>query len=79
MIDPKQKAIEIVEKFYNKQVEILCKDGTAPFEKIEQEIAKECAKIHIEGILEAIDWHEFETPNKEINYWQEVLTELNKM
>ena len=33
----------------------------------------------VEGILEAIDWHEFETPNKEIEYYQEVINELNKM
>jgi len=30
-------------------------------------------------IKQAIDWHEFETPNKEIEYWQEVNNELLKM
>ena len=27
-------------------------------------------------ILKAIDWHEFETPNKEIEYWNEVNIEI---
>lgn len=30
-----------------------------------------CVDIVINEILDAIDWHEFEVPNKEIEYWQE--------
>ncbi len=38
--------------------------------------AKRCAIIAVDEIISAIDWHEFETPNKEIEYWQKVKSEL---
>ena len=37
---------------------------------------KQCALICVDEILSAIDWHEFETPNKELEYWQKVKTEI---
>lgn len=43
------------------------------------EAAKQCALIAVDEIISAIDWHEFETPNKEIEYWQEVKTEIQKL
>lgn len=70
MIQAKQKAELIVWKY------LPLLEGWADPYKTQKAI--KCAKIHVEGILEAIDWHEFETPNKEINYWQEVLNELKK-
>lgn len=60
---PKDKAKELV----NKYLQIY--DGRVPQ-------AKKCATICVDEILEAIDWHEFETPNSIINYWQEVKTEI---
>lgn len=30
----------------------------------------------VEHTIEAIDWHEFETPNKEIEYYTEALNHL---
>ena len=63
---PKEKAEELVNKF----------DGVG-LQMRNEAIA--CALIAVDEIIDAIDWHEFETPNKEINYWQEVLNELNKM
>ncbi len=41
--------------------------------------AKEMAIICVNEILKAIDWHAFEVPNDDINYWEEVLTELNSL
>jgi len=35
-----------------------------------------CAIIDVENTIAAIDWHEFETPNKELEYYNEVLTIL---
>jgi hypothetical protein len=35
--------------------------------------------IAVDEILQAIDWHKFETPNVEIDFWQEVKNELLKM
>jgi hypothetical protein len=39
----------------------------------------EYALIAVDEILQAIDWHKFETPNVEIDFWQEVKNELLKM
>jgi hypothetical protein len=39
----------------------------------------EYALIAVNEILQAIDWHKFETPNVEIDFWQEVKNELLKM
>lgn len=41
--------------------------------------AKKCALICVDEILEAIDWHEFETPNDTIEWWQKVKTEIEKL
>jgi hypothetical protein len=41
--------------------------------------AKQCALIAVDEILTAIDWHEFETPNKQIEYWQEVKQEIENL
>jgi hypothetical protein len=38
-----------------------------------------CAKQCVDEIIDAIDWHEFETPNKQINFWLDVRKELNQM
>lgn len=40
---------------------------------------KDCAKVTINEICEAINWHEFEVPNEEIDYWNEVKEEINKL
>ena len=71
MLPPVEKAQELYDKYY-----IVCQEFT---EEIQCSIqAKLCAKIAIDEIIEAIDWHYYETPNNEIEYWQEVEHELNK-
>ena len=40
---------------------------------------KDCAKITVNEIMIAIDWHEFETPNEVLNYWDEVKQEIKKL
>ena len=40
---------------------------------------KQCCLIAVDEILEAIDWHNFEVPNDEIWYWQEVKQEIEKL
>lgn len=47
--------------------------------KIDKELAKQCALIAVNKICEAIDWHEFETPNKQLDYWNEVKNEIEKL
>jgi len=39
-------------------------------------LAITCATIAVDEVIEAIDWHEFETPNEQIEYWQQVKAEL---
>ena len=60
---PKEKADELIRKYYS-------------IGAIE---VKQCALIAVDEIVIAIDWHEFETPNKEIEYWQEVKQEIEKL
>jgi hypothetical protein len=40
---------------------------------------KQCAMIAVNEIIDAIDWHEFDTPNKELNYWLDVRKHINKL
>ena len=71
MLSPKEKAQELYDKYY-----IICQEFT---EEIQCSIqAKQCALVAVNEIIEAIDWHYYETPNNEIEYWQEVKHELNK-
>ena len=65
---PKEKAKELVDKFmeYSDAAD-------------EHGFAKQCALIAVDEIMDAIDWHGFETPNKEIEYWEEVKQEIQKL
>ena len=40
---------------------------------------KQCATIAVNEIIQAIDWHDYETPNKELNYWLDVRKEIQKL
>jgi hypothetical protein len=63
---PKDKAIELVNKF-----------STVGLQQREEGIA--CATIAVNEIIEAIDWHDHETPNKELNYWLDVRKEIHNL
>ena len=70
-LTPKEKAKELVEKFakYSWHDETGFKDGSD----------KECALIAVDEILNAIDWHQFEAPNKQLEYWEQVKQEINNL
>jgi len=68
MIDPKQKAVVIFERFYA---------ANQPY-TFEPKAAKECAKIAIENALWSHDEFGYDDGGLR-EYWQEVLNELNKM
>jgi len=76
-----EKAKELVKKFKTSAIEIPLGDGTNDVINgyITFESAKQCALITVDEILDAINWHDFETPNKEIEYWNEVKTEIEKL
>lgn len=62
---PKEKAKELYNKMYD-------------YSLFEEE-AKRCALIAVEEIKEAIFWHPFESPNFELEYWQEVKQEIENL
>ena len=41
--------------------------------------AKHCALVAVDEIIDAIFWHEFEVPNKEVKFWFEVKKEIEKL
>jgi len=65
---PKEKAKQLVDKYYG---------ITDVNWGIRQQ--KECALIAVPEIIEAIDWHEFEPPNREFEFWDEVRNEIEKL
>ena len=68
METPKEKAYNIFKKFYNV-------DGQGFNNTISSSIAKQCAKLHISLILE----NEIIKPSNNIEYYQEVLKEIEKL
>ena len=70
MQTPKEKATSLFKKFYNV-------DGQDFSNTMSSKIAKKCAKLHITLILES----EILKPsnNQTIEYYQEVLTQINKL
>jgi hypothetical protein len=66
MIPPQDKAIELVNKF-----------STVGLQQREEGIA--CALIAVDEIIQAIDWHDYEMPNNDTNYWLEVREEINNL
>jgi len=68
MQTPKEKAYEIYKKFYNV-------DGQDFHNTMSSKIAKQCAKLHISLILE----NEILKPSNNIEYYQEVLKEIEKL
>jgi len=70
MQTPKEKAYNIFKKFYNV-------DGQGFNNTISSSIAKQCARLHINLILE----NEIIKPsnNKALEYYQEVLNEIKKL
>jgi len=47
--------------------------------KLNEGLAKKSAMIAVNEIIDAIDWHEYETPNKQLNYWLDVRKEINNL
>ena len=75
---PKEKAKELTDKYA-----YMCLYSTSAFDNIKGSEAKpfikQCALIAVDEIIKAIDWHEFDVPNEELNYWQEVKQEIEKL
>jgi hypothetical protein len=62
---PKEKSRDLVEHFTTL--------GAAEF------VAKQCALIVVEEVLNQIDWHPFEEPSSLLLYWNDVKEEIEKL
>lgn len=82
---PKEKAQEIVFKMFAEWMQI-------PYEAVsyhlripaytlglEWNMTKHCALIAVEQIKDAIFWHPYESPNFELEYWNEVKQEIEAL
>jgi hypothetical protein len=69
MKTPKEKSIELVDKFYN-YVNCWGNDGNADYQ-LAMVNAKQCALIAVDEILNVI-----EVPSIEYKYWEEVKQEI---
>ena len=74
-IKAKNKAKELVDKYLNASFN--CKDCDIPFcespcTMLDLREAKECALICADELIEYTDW-------QEVNYWQEVKEEIQKL
>ena len=79
-MNAKEKAEELVDKFkdYANDEYHECSEQYELTENMKKN-AKQCAIITVDEIINAIDWHEFETPNKEFEFWNEVRNEIEKI
>lgn len=64
---PVEKAYDIWQKMMNADV------------LVDETSALQCALVAVDEICEAINWHEFEVPNDQLNYWLEVQKEIEKL
>jgi hypothetical protein len=76
MSTPKEKAQELVNTY---RMILMDEDTDCGNELLCTSIAIKNAVVAVNEIIDAIDWHEFETPNKELNYWLDVRKEIKKL
>ena len=84
---PKDKAIELVDKFYQAQIKILAKNGTFPIDLVEHEIAKQSALIAVEEVLKSspilpspIPCSDYDSCNDQATiFWQKVKQEIENL
>jgi hypothetical protein len=73
---PKEKALSIVNTY---RMILMDEDTDCGNEILCTSIAIKNALVAINEIIQAIDWHEYEMPNNETNYWLEVRKEINNL
>lgn len=69
MITPKEKA----EELFNQADMIVYTDQDYKSQ------CKQVANLVCNEVLKAIDWHEFEVPNTEFEYWNKVKQEIDNL
>jgi hypothetical protein len=73
---PEEKALSIVN---TSRMILMDEDTDCGNEILCTSIAIKNALVAVNEIIQAIDWNEYETPNKELNYWLEVRKEINNL
>lgn len=76
MSTPKEKAQELVNTY---RMILMDEDTDCGNELLCTSIAIKNAVVAVNEIIDAINWHEFETPNKDLNYWLDVRKEIKKL
>jgi len=74
----KEKADQLTQRFYFSLPNNGSQTGINNVHSRWEE-GKMCALIAVNEIIDAIDWHEYETPNKELNYWLDIRKEIEKL
>jgi hypothetical protein len=70
-------SIEKAKDIYNKMYMAMPSD---PLQKgNDDRSAKQCALICVNEIIDAIDWHGYEFPNIELDKWEKVKQEIEKL
>ena len=73
---PKEKALSIVNTY---RMILMDEDTDCGNEILCTSIAIKNALVAVNEIIQAIDWHEYEMPNNETNYWLEVRKEIKNL
>ena len=79
---PKEKATELVAKFKSNVYKKAFANTDFMYDRyygLDDEMAKQCALIAVEQIKDAIFWHPYESPNFELEYWNEVKKEIEAL
>lgn len=76
---PKQKAEELISLLNVKQYFNENKNVIYTFDHFTIDDKKKSAIMFVDEVIKAIDWHEFETPNLQLYYWEKVKTEIQKL
>ena len=75
---PKEKATEMVNNFLPFVDWMDLQDDTTNRDWALRN-SKKCALICVDEICEAINWHEFESPNIQWDYWNKVKQEIESL
>jgi hypothetical protein len=75
---PKEKAEELVEKMYVKYEPKIEDKGGIYYFNMSFDIAKQCAIIAVDEIIEALSFHSWQNRN-EIEYYEEIKHEIQKL
>jgi hypothetical protein len=79
---PKEKANELVDKFYQRfplKMNVITTRGDLSWEYDSWNEAKQCALIVVDEIMKAVGWEKMELGVDRDNYWTEVKQEIENL